>query len=181
LASETSLRVPDRLAALAAFHSARFMLRPLVPEEAEALRALSDDPAVAAAIPFLTQPFTLAAAQALIRKNGGGEDCFLGVWQRSGEALVGVVGLHLRGAGDLELGYWIGRRFRGQGYASEAAAAALECLGTALPRRRVIVECRPENLGSWRLLEKLGFRPTGEMGTRPGRRLLARPVALNPS
>jgi RimJ/RimL family protein N-acetyltransferase len=157
------------------------MLRPLVPEDAEALQALSDDPAVAAAIPFIAQPFTLAAAHALIGKNGGGQDCFLGLWQRSGEALVGVVGLHLRGVADLEIGYRIGSSFRGQGYASEAGVAALELVGAALPRRRVIAECRPENLASWRVLEKLGFRPTGEAGTRPGRRLLVRAAPLSPS
>jgi len=140
--------LPDSLAAVAAFSTEHLLLRPLVLAEAEALQALSDDPAVAAAIPFLTRPFTLAAARALIRKNAGGEDCFLGAWRRRGEALVGVVGLHLRGAGDLEIGYWIGRSFRGQGYASEAGVGALECLGTALPRRRVIAECRPENLAS---------------------------------
>ena len=181
MASETRPRAPDSLSALAAHPTARLILRPLVPGDAEALQALSDEPAIAAAIPFIARPFTLAAARALIGKNGGGQDCFLGLWQRSGEALVGVVGLHLRGARDLEIGYWIGSGFRGQGYASEAGAAALERVEALLPRRRVIAECRPENLASRRVLEKLGFRPTGEPGTRPGRRLFARPAALNPS
>ena len=173
--------MPDSLAVLRTQPTARLMLRPLVPAEAEALRAVSDEPAIAAAIPFLAQPFTLAAARALIAKNAGGQDRFLGLWQRGEEALVGVVGLHLRGARDLEIGYWIGCAFRGQGYASEAGAGALELVAAALPRRRVIAECRPENLASSRVLEKLGFRPTGETGTRPGRRLFARPAALNPS
>jgi len=172
--------MPDSLATLPAHESARLRLRALVPDDAAALRAVSDDAPILAAIPFLTAPLTLAAVSALIDKNAGGADRFLGIWARESAALVGVVGLHLRGRGDLEIGYWVGRDFRGQGYASEAAAAALGLAAEALPRRRAVAECRPENRASWRVLEKLGFRPTGERGTRPGRALLARALALNP-
>ena len=164
------------LGALPARRSARLTLRPLLPGDARALHALSADPDILAAIPILPRPFTLAAARRLIAKNSGGSDCFLGVWKGESEELMGVVGLHLRGGRDLELGYWIGGTFRGQGYASEAAMAALELAAALLPRRRVIAECRPENHASWRVLEKLGLRPTGRRGSRPGRLLLARPA-----
>ncbi len=57
-----------------------------------------------------------------------------------------------------ELGYILSPAYQRQGYASEAAAALVDygfrCLGVY----RVIAHCNPQNLASWKLLEKLGFR-----------------------
>jgi RimJ/RimL family protein N-acetyltransferase len=42
----------------------------------------------------------------------------------------------------------------------------------AYPERRIFAECRPENVASWRLLEKVGFRASGADGVRSGRKRL---------
>jgi RimJ/RimL family protein N-acetyltransferase len=149
--------------------TARLRLAPLAPPDAEPLRQLTDDPDVIEAISFLRAPFTLADAAALIAQNGNGRDLFRGVWRRADNLLIGVVGSHLRGTGAIEIGYWIGTAFQRQGYASEAARAVVERLGAATPPLRIVAECRPENRASWRVLERLGFRPTGAAGERPGR------------
>jgi RimJ/RimL family protein N-acetyltransferase len=177
----------DSLADLPGIETARLSIAALRPGDAQALRRLTDDPAITAAVDFLPTPFTLQDADDLIRSGARGQDRFLGAWTRGAEAieggapsdsagrqLVGVVGTHLRGAGVIEIGYWIGGAARGRGFAFEAVSAIIALLGGRFPARTIVAECRPANVASWSLLEKLGFRDTGEAGHRPGRRLLRR-------
>jgi RimJ/RimL family protein N-acetyltransferase len=153
--------------------SARLTLRPLTAADAGMLRAITDDPAITAAISFLPDPFTLADAEALIAQNDTGRDCFLGLWRSADRRLIGVAGAHLDAGGAVEIGYWIAPDCWGQGYACEAAGALVERLEAAFVQPRIFAECRPDNRTSWRVLEKLGFEPTGAAGARPGRVVLA--------
>ena len=179
----------DSLADLPRIETARLAIAALRPEDAQDLRRLTDDPAITAAVDFLPNPFTVRDAEQLIRSGARGQDRFLGAWMRptdapqTGEAaspdlagsdLVGVVGTHLRGPGAIEIGYWVGGAARGRGYAFEAVSAILGLLARRFPARIIVAECRPGNVASWGLLQKLGFRDTGEEGHRPGRRLLQR-------
>lgn len=163
----------DSLLSLPSCETVRLELRPLMPPDSAVLRTLTDDPAIIAVIPFLSQPFTAADARHLIGKNRTGRDCFFGAWRKGGGSLVAVVGAHLRGGAEIEIGYWVGSRFHGKGYGTEAAGAVIALVARHMPTRRIVAECRPENAASWRVLEKLDFRPTGADGTRPGRKLLA--------
>ena len=86
--------------------------------------------------------------------------------------MIGIVGTHLRGTGEIELGYWFAPKVHGCGFASEAITAIVQVLRDAFPERGVFAECRPENTPSWRLLERLGFRPDGRDGLRAGRKRL---------
>ena len=80
-------------------------LVPLGAGDAEALRAVTSDPAVTAVIPFLPEPFGLKQAEALLDRQQAGRDLYLGIRARVGEpvpgvpagTLLGVVGVHLRG------------------------------------------------------------------------------------
>ena len=150
----------------------RLRLRPLVIGDAMALHDITNDPAITKVIPFLSDPFAIADAEALIASTAGDSDRFVGAFRRSDCRLGGVVGVHLRGDLELEIGYWIGTAFHGHGYATEAAGATIGVVRGVLPERRIVAECRPANTASWRVLEKLGFRPSGSDGTRPGRKLL---------
>ena len=149
----------------------RLGIKPLVLSDATALAAVTDDPTIAGVIDFLPNPFTLADAEAIIRRNDDDTECFFGVWADG--RLAGVVGAHLLGVERIEIGYWIGGAFQGKGVATEAAGALITALQVKYPGRRIVAECRPDNIKSWRVLEKLGFRPTGSAGDRPGRQLLA--------
>jgi RimJ/RimL family protein N-acetyltransferase len=179
----------DSLADLPRIETARLSIAALRPEDAQDLRRLTDDPAITAAVDFLPAPFTVRDAEQLIRSGARGQDRFLGAWTRpagapqtgagtspdqTGPDLVGVVGTHLRGPGAIEIGYWIGGAARGRGYAFEAVSAIIGLLVRRFPARIIVAECRPGNVASWGLLQKLGFRDTGEEGHRPGRRLLQR-------
>jgi RimJ/RimL family protein N-acetyltransferase len=165
--------LPDRPAPV---ETPRLSLRRLRMRDAEAVRALTDHPAVLNAVSFLARPFGIEAARTLLGAAQDGTNAFMGIWERSSGRLAGVVGLHLRGVEAIEIGYWLGVEYHRRGYATEAAGAIVARFERVLPGRRFIAECRPENEASWRVLTKLGFRDTGEPGVRPGRKLLARDV-----
>ena len=62
-----------------------------------------------------------------------------------------------------ELTYLYARPFWGHGYATEAARAVLEVGFRELDLHRIYATCRPANMGSARVLEKLGMRREGHL------------------
>lgn len=65
----------------------------------------------------------------------------------------------------VEMGYWIARPFWGQGIATEAGEAVLRIAHT-LGYRTVVASHFIDNPASGRVLEKLGFVPTGRIAAR---------------
>ena len=63
---------------------------------------------------------------------------------------------------DWELGYWVGRPWWGMGYATEIGRGMVEFAHQALGAQRVVAGHYDDNPASGRVLEKLGFRYTGE-------------------
>ena len=152
--------------------TSRLILRPLGDEDADAVVSVTNHPTIISAVPFIQEPFGTASARDLIGKNAGQRDRFYGIWLAADRKLVGVIGAHLRDGDAVEIGYWLAADARGQGLAGEAARALAERISSGFPDRSIIAECRPQNAASWRVLQKAGFRDTGQPGTRPGRRLL---------
>ena len=56
-----------------------------------------------------------------------------------------------------EIGWVFHPQYHRQGYATEAAAALLQYGFETLNLHRIIATCQPENIGSWRVMEKLGM------------------------
>ncbi len=89
-----------------------------------------------------------------------------GIWlmlDPAAQSLVGDIGF--KGPPDAlqtaEIGYSVLPAFQGRGYAS-AAAQALVAWGFGQPGvRRIVANCRFDNAGSIRVLEKAGLRQTG--------------------
>jgi RimJ/RimL family protein N-acetyltransferase len=65
-------------------------------------------------------------------------------------------------AGNIELGYWIGRQFWGYGFATEAANVVLDYAFDVAFIAVVTAGCFFDNFRSMRVLRKLGFQVTGE-------------------
>jgi len=79
-----------------------------------------------------------------------------------GDQLIGVVGLSYP-AGQLpELGYWLGEPHWGKGYMSEAVKALLEAVFATGLYPRLQARALKTNAGSLNVLEKAGFKRTGE-------------------
>ena len=60
-----------------------------------------------------------------------------------------------------EIGYWVRRRFEGQGCVTEAARGIARFAFEALGARRVEIQTDDLNERSWRVAERLGFRLEG--------------------
>jgi ribosomal-protein-alanine N-acetyltransferase len=81
------------------------------------------------------------------------------------DAVIGSAELHIespehrRGS----MGYLIAPAAQGQGYATEAAQAVLDFGLTGAVLHRISATCDPENVGSGRVLEKIGMRLEGHL------------------
>jgi RimJ/RimL family protein N-acetyltransferase len=62
-----------------------------------------------------------------------------------------------------EVGYWVRRRFEGQGYVTEAVAEMTRFCFEALSARRVEIRMDERNERSWRVAERLGFTLEGTL------------------
>lgn len=151
--------------------SERLFLRPGWPEEWEDLLTLIDDEDVVRNLARAPWPYTADDAKAFARTQ---HDRMLPNFfvtlpssqgpSSQGARLIGSVGLS-RDGDDVQLGYWIGRPFWGQGYATEAARALLS-LARTLGHKRLVASHFVDNPASGRVLRKLGFCPTGVVRDR---------------
>jgi RimJ/RimL family protein N-acetyltransferase len=151
--------------------SERLFLRPGWPEEWEDLLTLIDDEEVVRNLARAPWPYAAEDARAFAQfeTNGREQDrllpnFFVTLPSGVGARLIGSVGLSMV-EGEVNLGYWIGRPFWGQGFATEAARAVLS-LARTLGHRRVVASHFADNPASGRVLRKLGFCPTGETRNR---------------
>ena len=88
-----------------------------------------------------------------------------GVWERETGELVGDCSLSFdQGFQEWELSYGFRRDRWGLGYATEAGEACVRYGFEVLGVEKVVADVDPANTSSAHLLEKLGFRRTGEVG-----------------
>lgn len=147
----------------------RLLLRPYRDEDAQALLELLADPAVMRHAlegePFTPQRFERFAHDELLpgrtRDLGSGTLVERAPAEDREGAIVGTAGLlpcHAPLEGEVEIGFLLARASWGRGYASEIGAALVRhgLVDLALPR--IVATVHPDNLGSRRVLERLGFR-----------------------
>lgn len=79
--------------------------------------------------------------------------------QKASARTIGLCGLlHRDSHPDVEIGFAMLPRGRGQGFTLEAAAAALRLGIQGFALKRIVAITAPDNAGSIRILELLGFR-----------------------
>lgn len=108
-----------------------------------------------ARIPY---PYTLTQAHHWIGSLCDGEFVRVVEFERK---LIGAVGYAPNADGSLEIGYWIGRPWWGQGFATEAAAALVHYCFTDIGVARLTCCHFVDNLASARIIKKLRFRLIG--------------------
>ena len=146
----------------------RLLLRPGWIEDAPALFEAIRDEGIVRNLASAPWPYTLADAESFLRtERMAGEPAFLIFLRTAGAPLlIGTVGFGRRPTGETEFGYWIRRGHWGRGYATEAGRAALDLARESLRLGRISAGHFLDNPASGRVLEKLGFRPTGEVAPR---------------
>lgn len=143
----------------------RLKLRPIAMRDAPRVARFCGDPGVGRNLAMTPLPYLENAAEGWIlivraRENAAVRKDYVFGIDLEGEGLIGVLGAHGRGEGAFELGYWLGRPYWGQGFATEAVGAFVaqaRALG-ALQAGHFV-----DNPASGRVLSKTGFAYTGEV------------------
>ncbi len=137
----------------------RLTLRPATPADFEAVHAYAGDPANTYYMSWGTndekatrqylRDCEKAWAEQPVRRHE-----FVMVEKESGR-VIGGCGLYL---GENNLGWILHRDYWNRGYTTEAARAMIDYAFGTLGVRRLTATCDPENVGSWRVMEKCGMR-----------------------
>ena len=158
------LDLPERL------ETTRLVLRPPRPGEGAALNeaVLETIEALQRWMQWSVPTPTLQQSELWCRKSAAEfierKQFALLLWSRQDPAtLVGSSGMRAIDwrVPRFEIGYWVRRRFEGQGYVTEAALAIARFAFEALGARRVEIHTDDRNQRSWRVAERLGFRLEG--------------------
>jgi ribosomal-protein-alanine N-acetyltransferase len=144
----------------------RLVLRPFLESDAAEVQRLAGDREVASNTLTVPHPYPEGAAEAWIGTHAAGwaaqQRATFAMTTRDGEALIGAIGLDLaphdrRG----ELGYWVGRPWWNQGYATEAGRAMIDFGFGTLGLHRIMARHFARNPASGRVLQKLGMEREG--------------------
>ncbi|AHB49547.1 GCN5 family acetyltransferase [Hyphomicrobium nitrativorans NL23] len=137
----------------------RLVLRALVPGDAREMALYAGDWDVARMTARIPYPYSEALAEQWMDSLEPGED--VRVITLGGE-LIGAVGYMPQPDGTAEIGYWIGKPWWGNGYATEAARALVRyCFGKGGYAQLTCAHF-VDNPGSARVIRKLGFTPLEE-------------------
>jgi RimJ/RimL family protein N-acetyltransferase len=146
----------------------RLLLRPGWPEDAPALAQAIGDEAIVRNLARVPWPYGLKEAEAFLAGPKAQDEIGLLVFRRTHGApqLIGSAGIHKDPGGGYELGYWISRAHWGLGYATEAAEAVVAIARDGWRLKQLSASHFLATPASGRVLEKLGFRPTGAIVPR---------------
>lgn len=133
----------------------RLRVRPMRRQDARPFGMLGQDAEVFRYIPEISAPLDADAWIAELSRNG---ECYIrhAVELLGTGTVIGAVQLDRRSNLTLQLGYWFGRPFWGQGYATETVEAVLRLLDT-MTGEPVHAAVHPDNLASRAVLENNGF------------------------
>ena len=145
--------------------ASRLVLRPFQESDLDAFLAYRNDPEVARYqswdVPYSrTSGIQFIEYMQMASPGQRGEWYQLVLELKSSHTVIGDVAFcpTLYDERQTIMGYSLSRLFWRQGYAFEAVSTLLVYLFQQLNMHRIVAECDVENIASWKLLEKLGFR-----------------------
>ena len=124
---------------------------------------LANNPKIATMVSRMPHPYGVADACVFVERNmdGGPNGGVFAVTLAATGRFIGCAGLDSSKGNGLELGYWLGEPFWGQGYATEAAHALVDLAFDGTDVERIFATCRTSNPASRRVIQKSGFQHTG--------------------
>lgn len=138
--------------------TARLMLRPLSEADADRIALLGGVWEVASMTGRIPYPYSRVGALQWMSGLAEGEVVFGIEYQGQ---LIGICGYSPSSKGAVEIGYWLGKSWWGQGLATEAARALMDHAFQQPGVRRITCGHFVDNPASRRVIEKLGFRAAG--------------------
>jgi len=116
----------------------------------------------------IPHPYTIKDAYKFLRecdkKWKEGNNYNFGIFLKD-NMQIGSIGIHeiSRVNKKCEIGYYLGKRFRGKGHMTEAVKLILEFIFKKLKLHRIEVTIHPENIRSQKLIERVGGKYEGYM------------------
>lgn len=151
-----TLRGP-RATGIAPLQTHRLVLRPFMPGDFEQLQRIVDHPAVREANGAEPRALTAAAHAQKGKSPRSGGDLELAIVVRRTGRVAGACELIMGPRRSGEIGYLLGRRFWGHGYATEVARALVAYGFDGLGLGQLYAVVSVDNPRSRRVLEKAGF------------------------
>ena len=143
----------------------RLLLRPQGADDIPAIVALLNDFDVVKNLSRVPHPYTEEVAREFLTRSvedrAKGQAYPFTVTRKADKALIGGCGLRLKDDGVFEMGYWLGRPYWGNGYASEAARRVAGFAFHNLDAPTIRASYFHDNPASGHVLEKLGCVPAG--------------------
>lgn len=147
----------------------RLRLRPFQPSDAERIRLLAGDRAVAEGCILIPHPYPPGLAERWIASHPAGWQAntaaMFAITDKPSGLLIGSISLLLREERQADrrikqvgtLGYWLGRAYWGKGLMSEAVASMLDFAFYELGVDRIEAEHAPTNPASGQVMVKNGL------------------------
>ncbi len=152
--------------ALPTLETERLVLRPFTLADAPQVQTLAGEKDIASTTANIPYPYPDGAAEEWIGKHAEnfatGQAVELAITRQEDGALVGAIGLMLTPAEDRgEMGYWIGKPYWNQGYATEAGKSLLQYGFEVLGLNRIYARYLTRNPASGRVMSKMGMKYEG--------------------
>ena len=159
----TLLEIPSeslRERSIPVLETERLVLRAPRLGDVKAVAALANDRRIAENTARIPHPYRASDAEDFIATANRGNETSFVVTLRNG-AVIGSCGLSQLDRHPPEIGYWLGVKYWGKGYATEAVRAMIDHAFTDLDCEAIQSAARVTNPASRRVLEKCGFQWTG--------------------
>jgi RimJ/RimL family protein N-acetyltransferase len=142
----------------------RLVLRPLRVSDAAAIFALFNDWDVVRYLAMPPWPYALSDAEDFVRlvTDPANVDAEITFAITLNDKLIGTIGVRERPRAELDraapsIGYWLGKKYWGQGYMTEALRAIVAHVFALSPVAAIYCGAFADNIGSLRVQEKAGF------------------------
>ena len=100
--------------------------------------------------------FTEEKAEAEIKYRYRSDE-FFAIELKESHKVIGNIYLGKREFNSKELGYVLNKDYQGKGYGSEASKAVIK-YAFSNGIHRIYAECAPQNIASWKVMEKIGMK-----------------------
>lgn len=106
--------------------------------------------------------FSVEEAKKFVSDNSKENAKYFPVILKEDQTLIGHIVFHRYfGEHTFEIGWVFNPNYHNKGYASEAASSITKYGFEVMKLHRIIATCQPENIGSYRVMEKIGMRREG--------------------
>lgn len=164
---QAKVRLADTMQPI--LQTTRLNLRKFTLADADTVELLAGDLRVAETTAAIPHPYPKGAAAEWISKHGAifenREGVVYAITDRASDGLLGAINLlaispaHAR----CELGYWVAFEHWSKGICTEAAQALIDYAQQEFGATRVVARCLASNLGSARVMEKVGLVLEGRL------------------